>query len=258
MSRGILGAPLALLLIALTAIGCGGEDLDINPSGPKPALLKWGKPSDGKPQGVVILLHGGGFQPNRFAYEAEMPLAAAIQDRGFATVVIGYDAGETGYEEIEGIYEKARKRYKGLPVCVHGISAGGTLGLILAANEPDLSCMVGLVTPTDLTTLQQQGADQVYDLAVAAFGEDELAKWSPVRYADQIKAKVLLIPAQTDPVVPIAQAREFVRARPATELSVIPPGPTPVDWLHGADTTAAGAQQAVERGFDFIEQEIGS
>jgi acetyl esterase/lipase len=246
------------LLVALAVSACGGQDVDISQGTPKPAEVKWSGPAGNQePQGVVILLHGGGFQRNHFAYEAEMPLAEDLQDRGFATVVIGYDAGEEGFREIEGVYAKARKRFKGLPICVHGISAGGTYALLLAAQEPSLRCVVGLVAPTDLTTLKEQGSGQVHDLAVTAFGESELADWSPVRVADRIRAKVLLIAAQTDPVVPIQQAREFERARPATQLFVIPAGPVPVDWLHGADVTATGAQEAVERGFDFIEQSSG-
>jgi acetyl esterase/lipase len=244
------------LIVALAVVGCGGgNDIDINPGTPKPRAVKWGKPTGGEdPKGVVILLHGGGWQPNRFAYEGEMPLAEELQERGYATVVVGYDAGERGFREIEGIYSKASKRYRGLPICVHGISAGGTYALLLAAREPRLDCVVGMVTPTDLTTLKEQGSDEVYDLAVTAFGEDELADWSPVNVADRIRAKVLLIPAQTDRFVPIAQAREFARARPATDLYVIPAGSTPVDWLHGAEVSSTGALEGVDRGFDFIEQ----
>jgi alpha-beta hydrolase superfamily lysophospholipase len=248
--------PVVALIITLAVVGCGGTDVDLNPSGPRPDV-KWGKPSDGKPRGLVILLHGGGWQPNHFAYKGEFPLAAALRKRGYATVVIGYDEGATGFREIEQVYSQARNRFHGLPICVHGISAGGTLALMLAAREPDVTCVVGLVTPTDLSTLKAQGGDEAHDLAVDAFGEGQLAAWSPARYADRITAKVLLLPAQTDPVVPIAQAHEFVRRRPATQLFVIPAGPVAVDWLHGAKATTSGAQQAVERGFDFIERSTG-
>jgi acetyl esterase/lipase len=259
MSRGIeWGRQWMLLavaaLITLTAIGCGGgSDVDLNQATPK-AEVKWGKPAGGDPKGVVILLHGGGWQPNRAAFEGEMPLAANLQQRGYATVVVGYGEGETGFRQVEQVFSKARKRYPDLPICAHGFSAGGTLALLLAAREPDLACVVGLVTPTDLTTVEDQGGDEVHDLAVKAFGEDQLGRWSPVRSADGIDAKVLLIPAQDDPIVPIAQAREFVRAHPETELDVIPAGPTPVDFLHGAGATPAGVQEATQHQFTFIDQ----
>ncbi len=255
--RGLRGIAIFVLFIGAVAVaGCGGTSVDINPRGPQ-ARVKWGTPPDKKkPDGVVILLHGGGWQPNRFAYEDEMPLAASLRKQGHATVVVGYDAGAKGFQEIENVYAKVRKRYPGMPICVHGISAGGNLALMLAAREPDIRCVVSLLGPTDLTTLKDQGGKMASDLAVTAFGQDGLADFSPVRFANQIRAHVLGIYAQTDPVVPIAQAHELVRARPQTELFVIPPGSTPVDWLHNARVTPEGAQEAVTRGLAFIRQQL--
>src|SRR4051794_7245807 len=227
MRVSLLGAA---LLISLAAIGCGGTDVDINQNGGGHALVSWGKPAGGNPKGVVILLHGGGWQPSQPAYEAEMPTAAQLQRLGYATVVIGYDEGAAGFQEIRRVYSQVGRRYPGLPVCVHGYSAGANLGLMLAAREPDLTCVLGLAAPTDLTTLKQQGDTEAYDLAVKAFGEGQLADWSPVNDARRINAKVLLIAAQTDPTVPVEQSREFAQALPGTQLDVIPAGSTPVSW----------------------------
>jgi dienelactone hydrolase len=246
------------LTVALTAPGCGsssGVDLHAN-EGAKP-FVKWGKPSVGRPEGVVILLHGGGWQPNPSAYPGELSLAATMQKQGYATVVIGYDAGAQGFQEIEGVYRQAQRRYRGVPICAHGISAGGHLGLMLAAREPDLACVVDIVGPTDLTTLKDQGADEAYNLAVNAFGQDQLARWSPVRYANRIKAKVLILLAATDPVIPAEQGREFARAHPGTQLIVLPAGSTPFPVLHGAKVTPAGAQEALQEPFAFISQATG-
>jgi dipeptidyl aminopeptidase/acylaminoacyl peptidase len=139
---------------------------------------------------------------------------------------------------------------------VHGYSAGANLGLMLAAREPDLTCVLGLAAPTDLTTLKQQGGTEAYDLAVTAFGEGQLADWSPVKVAGSIKAKVLLIAAQTDPTVPVEQSREFAQALPGTELDVVPAGSTSVPWLHGAKVNPASAQAAIQQGFTFLTQEL--
>jgi acetyl esterase/lipase len=242
----------AVLLIAVAAIGCGGNDVDIDSNGSKP-IVKWGNPAgDESPKGVVMLLHGGGWQPSRSAFESELPTAELLQQQGYATVVVGYNAGAQGFQEIKGVYSKARKRYPGLSICVHGTSAGANLGLMLAAREPDLSCVLAIAAPTDLTTLKEQGGTEAYDLAKDAFGEDQLGKWSPVRYADRIDARVLLLNGQSDPVVPVEQAREFARARPETEVDVIPNGSTPLSWLHGATVDAAAGQAAIQRGYEFI------
>lgn len=254
--RRHLWPPLLLMLfLALAIAGCGGQGGDLNTNGSK-ALVKWGRPAGGSPKGVVMLIHGGGWQPNRNAYESEMPTAAQFQRFGYATVVIGYDAGARGFQQIKQVYSEARRRYPGLPICAHGISAGGNLALMLAVREPTLTCVLGIATPTDLTTLKDQGGREAYDLAVKAFGQDQLGNWSPVRYANRIKAKVLLLGGQNDSVVPIEQSREFVRARPETQLLVLPPGSAPVVWLHGATASPQAVRSAVTRGFSFIAQAL--
>jgi dipeptidyl aminopeptidase/acylaminoacyl peptidase len=245
----------ATLLISLAAIGCGGNSVDIHTNGGKP-LLTWGKPAGGEPKGVLILLHGGGWQPSRDAYESEMPTAAQFQKLGYATVVIGYGEGATGFRQIEDVYSQVRRRYPGLPVCVHGFSAGGNLGLMLASRERGITCVLGIAAPTDLTTIKRQGGGEAYDLAVAAFGQNRLSAWSPVKYADRIHARVLLLTGETDPVVPAAQAREFARAVPGTQVDVVPAGSAPLVWLHGAKVDPVAAQAAAHRGFTFLVQEL--
>ena len=253
MRVSLLGAA---LLISLAGIGCGGNDVGIHANGGQP-LVKWGKPAGGDTKGVVILLHGGGWQPNRAAYESEMPTAAQLQRLGYATVVIGYGEGATGFRQIRNVYSQVHRRYRGLPVCVHGFSAGGNLGLMLAARERGITCVLGIAAPTDLTTLKGQGGGEASDLATAAFGQDQLGDWSPVRYAGRISSKVMLIAGAADPVVPLQQAREFAQAEPGTQLDVIPAGSAPLDWLHGAKVDPAAAQAAIQRGFVFLTQELG-
>ena len=247
----------AALLICLAAIGCGGNGVDIHSKGGGPALVKWGAPAGGDPKGVVILLHGGGWQPNPSAYPGELSLAGEMQKQGYATVVVGYDSGARGFQEIKDVYAKAQRSFPGVPICADGISAGGHLGLMLAAQEPGMACVIDIVGPTDLTTLKQQGGDEASDLAVAAFGEDQLAKWSPIRYANRIRARVLIMLAATDPVVPVEQGREFARAYPRTRLIVLPAGPTPDPLLHGARITRAGAQESLQEPLAFLSQATG-
>lgn len=245
----------ATLLISLAAIGCGGNNVDIHTNGDQP-LVKWGKPAGGDPKGVVMLLHGGGWQPSRDAYESEMPTAAQFQKLGYETVVIGYSEGATGFRQIENVYSQVRRRYPGLRVCVHGFSAGGNLGLMLAARERGIACVLGIAAPTDLTTIKSQGGDEAHDLAVAAFGQNRLSAWSPVKFAGRIDAKVLLLTGESDPVVPAAQAREFAQAVPGTQVDTVPAGSVPLVWLHGAKVDPVAAQAAAQRGFTFLVQEL--
>jgi dipeptidyl aminopeptidase/acylaminoacyl peptidase len=246
-------APLvAVIAIALIGTGCGSHHASpragFDASLPK---VDWREPSGSHPTKVMILIHGGGWRPNPAGYEAMRRTAAVYRNRGFATVVIGYSAGAEGFRQIQSLYSRVRRRYPRLPICAYGISAGGNFALMLAAREPDLDCVVDLVGPTDLNSLQAQGSAEGNRLAVDAFGEDQLARYSPVRYANRIKAKVLMIYSETDPVVPVAQGREMARALPGSELVVVTPGFD--HWLHGAMV----APESVARAMRLMQAFLG-
>jgi dipeptidyl aminopeptidase/acylaminoacyl peptidase len=242
------------LLIFTAMVGCG-EEGDNDDGARNGARLSWGEPA-GDPKGVVMLIHGGGWHPSDSGYEEQKANAPNYQDQGYATVAIGYDEGEKGFRQILDTYREARKRYPGVPICASGISAGGHLALMLATREPDLDCVLALAAPTDLTTLAKQDPanDEAYREAVDAFGKDQLARFSPVRYADRIKAKVLLILAATDPVAPVGQGRELKRSLPDTDLLILPPGPVSVPFAHFGGVQEDAASIVIERSLAFLEQ----
>jgi acetyl esterase/lipase len=238
---------------ALAWAGCGGPpDVDVGGDQSPLPRVAWGEPADGKPTGVVMLLHGGGWQPSRSGYQTEKAFAPSLQAQGYATVVVGYSEGAEGFHEVQRIYSQARKRYPGLPICAYGLSAGGHLALMLATREPDLTCVVDLAGPADLTSLNEQGGDEASRMAAEAFGEDELARWSPVRYADRIKAKVLMVLAEDDPVNPVEQGQELTQVLPSAELVVVPPGPAPAVWAHRGGVDPEADRTAIERQRSFI------
>jgi dipeptidyl aminopeptidase/acylaminoacyl peptidase len=250
-------AATALLAVA-SMVGCGGgghdapaQDADVGG-----ARVSWGEPEGGTPRAVVMLIHGGGWQRSDPGYEEQKANAKTFQNRGYATVAIGYDEGAKGFRQVVDVYEQARQRYPSLPICASGVSAGANLALMLATREPELDCVLALSAPTDLTSLAKQDpeGDEAYQAAVTAFGKDQLAKFSPVRYVDSIKAKVLLIAAEGDPIVPAGQGRELARALPGSELLVLPPGPVHVQWAHYAGVQPNAQDSAIKRDFDFLNQ----
>jgi dipeptidyl aminopeptidase/acylaminoacyl peptidase len=241
------------LAILCAAAGCGGGDDDGN-GGPGAARVSWGAPDD--PKGVVMLLHGGGWLPSDSGYAEQKANADNYEDQGFATVAIGYDEGAKGFQQVIDVYREARRRYPDLPICASGISAGGNLALMLATREPDLACVVALAAPTDLTSLAEQDpeGDEAHQAAVAAFGKDQLAKFSPVRYADRIKAKVLLILAESDPVDPVDQGDELAQVLPGLQLLILPPGPVSVPFAHFGGVQPDAQEVVVERVLDFLDE----
>jgi dipeptidyl aminopeptidase/acylaminoacyl peptidase len=254
-ARAVLAAAGLAILLALA--GCGGGDkTDTGLPGFDGARVSWGEPDGGDPTAVMMLLHGGGWQRSDSGYEEQKANAKVVQEQGYATVAVGYDAGAKGFQQVVDVYKAARERYPDLPICAVGISAGGNLALNLAAREPDLDCVVSLSAPTDLTTVAQQDpqGEEAYKAAVEAFGKNALVKFSPVRHADQIKAKVLLIAADTDPIVPAAQSRELAQALPGVQLVDLPAGPDQVEWAHFGRVQPDAQQIVIQREFDFLKQ----
>jgi acetyl esterase/lipase len=208
---------------------------------PAPLDVTWTRPQ-APPEGVVLLLPGGAWKPDPHDYARQIAVGRSISAGGFATVAVLYGREPSGFAQIQGVYWQARRRYPNLPVCVEGDSAGGHLALMLAAREHAIRCVIDLAGPTDLTTLQAQGASAAY-LAVQAFGAHGLRRWSPVRVAQAIRAKVLMVYARNDPVVPYAQATEMKKALPGAKLISLPAGTA--GFIHSAvDGTAL--QRAIQ------------
>jgi dipeptidyl aminopeptidase/acylaminoacyl peptidase len=256
-ARGLAALSSAVLLLSLAGCG-GGDDLELKPGpGPgEPAEITWGAPSaDFKgrdPKGVVLLLHGGGWQRDPAAYEAEVQIAPLYEQLGYATATIGYNDGAKGLQDVIDLYAKADKRYPDTPICAIGASAGGTLALLLASEEPDLACAIDLAGPTDLTALSDQGGEVASRLAVEAFGEDNLEEFSPVAHADSIKAPVMMVFAVADPVVPEQQGPELKRALPSAKLIVLPQGDA--SFIHGPGVDPRAKERADAAANAFLEQ----
>jgi len=250
----------AALMITLATAGCGEKESGgaARPTTVSGARVSWGDPASGDPRGVVMLIPGGGWQRTTSTYEEQKASAPAIQAKGFATVTVGYDTGAKGFQQVVDVFKKAREAYPGLPICASGISAGANYALLLAAHEPELKCVVAVAAPTDLTTIAAQDpeGEEAYQAAVTAFGQDQLARFSPVRFADKIKAKVLLVVAVSDPVVPEAQGQEFARALPGTKLIVVPPGPVSVPFAHYGGVPSGAQESLLKSDFDFLGQNL--
>ena len=256
MVAGLGGGLAATLAVIALASGCGpskdsadlGACKDKSQGLPK---VTWGIPTP-DPRGVVILLHGGGWQPNPVGYRTQVQYGRAIETGGVATVAVGYGPGATGFRQIEHVYSQARRCFPDAPICAVGDSAGGNLALMLATRESDLSCVIARAAPTDLTSLAAQGGHEGHQIALDVFGARGLARFSPVRRASAIRARVLMIMAENDPLVPLAQGRELKQALPGAELLVLPPGPVP--FVHGLGVTESSVQAANQREVTFLEQ----
>lgn len=119
----------------------------------------WVTPKEGKPQSILLLLHGIGGGKEHF-YE----LAKSLAEQQIASIV--YDARGHGESEGQyisyGFYEKqdvavivaaAKQRYPDIPIGIWGNSMGGAVALQALAIEPQLDFGVIESTFTDLNQI---------------------------------------------------------------------------------------------------------
>ncbi len=193
----------------------------------------------GTPPPLVVLPHGGPHQVRDYwDFDPEVQLLA---HEGFAVLQVNYRGSggyglayrEAGYRKwgdriVEDIIDATRFAVrKGFAdpkrICIYGGSFGAYAALQGSILAPDLfRCAVGYAGIYDLGLLLKIGDVRLGRIGRGyvrtAVGEEEAAldKASPVRHADQIAARVLLIHGKKDERAPIEHAealRDALAAR---------------------------------------------
>ncbi len=196
-----------------------------------------GKPDAG-PLPMVILVHGGPWAHDDFAYNAEHQWLA---NRGYAVLSVNY-RGSTGFGKA---FVNAGNRQWGLAmeddlidakrwavttgiaradkVAIRGFSYGGYSVLAALSMHPDeFACGVDQSGPADLPTLLESVPaflHSLHDMLIkrvgdwqSAEGRVALKKVSPLSVADKIARPLLIGQGGNDPRVPKAQADMIVDA----------------------------------------------
>ncbi len=198
--------------------------------------------SDGKNLATVVLPHGGPFGVfDEWGFDRESQILAAA---GYAVLQVNfrgsgnygrafYQAGArqwggamqddltdaTQWAIAQGIADRGR-------ICIYGASYGAYAALMGAVKEPDLyRCAVGYVGIYDLPLRHDNLAGRARYLATFAdewMGEDvpALARISPNRLAERIKAPVFLAAGGKDDIAPIKHSRLMEKALKATGVPV--------------------------------------
>jgi acetyl esterase/lipase len=203
------------------------DGLDEAALGAMPFHYEVGEPSGAHagrpPRGVLILLHGGGWASNGGAAAQDVRREAdRWRAHGWRTVNSSYRACGSSLVDVLSLYDRVRATYGGAsPICTFGQSAGGHLALMVAARRPrGVSCVINQAGPTDALSLAGQGAfdsatggvqtnlpKSVLNLLVAAFGEENLASYSPAQVSEPglTGTRILTVTAVEDPLVPYDQ-----------------------------------------------------
>ena len=222
-----LSRPIVLVLLSVAAGFLGLASVARAGVITQPTGAFAGKPA----RGAVMVIHGGAWLwtgPQQV--QAFAPRALRFSNAGYLTDNIDYRPGYQSVADSVAEYDSLRRRLgKDTPICLWGASSGGHLALMVAARRRDVACVMSEAGPTDLAT-------DTYLLPASNFFFAEhggLARWSPVTYADRIRAPLLLVGAANDDVVPLSQARELARVHPRhTRVFVLHAGISP--WVHGS------------------------
>jgi acetyl esterase/lipase len=213
------------------------------------------------PRGVMLVLHGGGWTKTGVgAVEFVRGDAERWRNRGWETVNFTYRSCGHSLDDALWFYDHARAWFDpSMKVCALGTSAGGQLALLIAANRPGLYCVVNQAGPTDLRTIKDElaydaatglqnqtiGGRVVHNLAAGAFGEENLARYSPAALASGTlnATRVLQGFSADDPLVSFQQAADLASAmqaaNPAAYVDELQLDAGPIPFAHGRVTQAA-------------------
>lgn len=214
----------------------------------------WGAPAraeiqrpDGTPRGIVLVVHGGAWKlTGPGALAAVRGEAQRFTRRGWLTYSVDHRPLHRSFRDVRRAYDRLRAKHPRIRICVHGVSSGGHLALMLAQRRPSVDCVIAVGAPTDLAHWPREAAG-VYDSVRSLRRRVSLRRWSPVRQAARIRQPVLLIHDRNDQIVPFAQSRKLARRLPRATLVGLCPGPVAYVHTHVAPDCLRRARRAEAR-----------
>jgi len=181
----------------------------------------------GKPEGLLIFVHGGYW--HAFSAKDWSHLAAGATARGWAVVIPSYTLAPAARiaditREIVAAVERAAAMVAG-PVVVTGHSAGGHLAARVACRDVALSDdtarrlrkVVPISPLSDLTPLLHTSMNQVLCL-----DEKECQAESPVNHSHRNGVDITICAGEIERPAFLDQARWLHRAWPASRLLISP------------------------------------
>lgn len=174
-------------------------------------LQAWYVPAAGEPVGAVLMLHG-----NAGSRADRGPLAAALRDRGLATLLLDYRGfgGNPGRPSQDGLLEDARagaaalRRHSGLEdsqLVYFGESLGTAVAAGLAAEQPPAA----LVLRSPFPSLADVGRLHYPWLPVGLLLRDE---FPTEEWLADYDGPVLVVVGERDDIVPADLSRRVARA----------------------------------------------
>jgi hypothetical protein len=213
------------------------------------------------PRGVMLVIHGGAWSATAVgAVESMRADANRWRGRGWETVNLTYRPCGQSAVDVLWFYDQARLWFPpGTRICALGTSAGAQLALLIGAYRADLYCAISQAGPTDLRIIQGEGAwdaasgtytqtlggRSVHNAAAAAFGEENLLRYSPAALVSPTltNTRVMQAFSADDAFVPYQQAADLAdamhTANPNAYVENIQLAAGTIPFGHGFVTRAA-------------------
>lgn len=201
-------------------------------------------PAEARANGAVILCHG---MESDKTSEKLVSLGEKLAQRGVLALRFDFAyAGESsgrfedmtysgGVEDIEAAYRFIQDRQRG-KIAVFGSSMGGTVALLFAAVEPNVSALVTLAAPVHPEHFPRRllNAAQLQDWRDRGFTSfhgrrlnlsllEDLERLNVPESARNVRCPVLILHGTADEVVPVGEAYELHDCLPGLRrLSILP------------------------------------
>jgi pimeloyl-ACP methyl ester carboxylesterase len=229
-------------------------------------------PADELRRGTVILCHG--MDSNRNS-EKLVHLGRVLAKRGILTLRFDFAyVGESSekfaditysgeVEDLRAAYSFMRNRNAG-KIGVLGSSMGGTVALLFAADEPDVTVLVTIAAPVhpeafprrilnpeQLRRWRERGFTFYNGQRLNVTLLEDLERIDVLQAARKIACPVLIIHGDADEVVPVEEAHELNACLSGRKKLMI---------MKGADhrlTDAVIVQQALSEAVDWLTEYVG-
>ena len=225
------GLSMGLVLVVVAVAGAAAK--------PPPYYISDNPPAGPAKRGVVITVHGGGWEGN-YGADADILMSAYVesfQGWGYRTFNLAHRPNRKSLKDMLNAVERVKDRYPKRPLCLFGGSSGGHLVLMAAIREPELvDCVIDQGGIADLIRPDTvPGWIDIHEKAVEIWGEGGLRAVSPYQHARKIEARVLVIAPACDLITSVARQQELVaaldRAKLLVQAAASPPG-TGIDTGH--------------------------
>ena len=183
-------------------------------AGPK-YYLSDNPPLEPVKRGVVITVHGGGWEGN-YGAAADTLMAqyvGAYQRWGYRVYNLGHRPRRLSLVDTIDAVERVSRKHPRRPLCLFGGSSGGHLVLMAAIERPELvDCVIDQAgTPDLINPDTAPGWQKIHDAAVKYWGRRGVRQVSPMQRAKELVAPVLVIAPECDFGTSIARQERFVR-----------------------------------------------